>query len=151
MEIVVCSSSESVKHRIRTITLFYAALIGLQRFTHTVYIKPIRGLVNNVGGNGQTYSAPHLDKAVEVLIDANLPFSQLMTTLAHEMVHVKQIVSGLLRTDFITTNKNSLQQRLFWRGQDMTHLDYLDRPWEKQAFSQESLMVRRLDNFLTTN
>jgi hypothetical protein len=152
MEIIVHSSSENVKTRVHNVAMFYAALIRLQRFTSTVNIRQMRGLYKNIGAYGETNDISHMGGGVEVLLDANLPFSQLLSTLAHEMVHVKQILCGVLKTEIITTTdaagNRALEQRLYWKGKDMTHLDYLDRPWEKQAFSKESIMVRHLNKFL---
>lgn len=151
MDIIVESSSESVKNRIHNMAMFYAVLLKLQRFTPTVTIRQIRGLKKEVGAFGQTTSLLHFGNTVEILLDANISCSQLMSTLAHEMVHVKQIVSGLLKTEIKCVKGGGLEQRLYWKGRDLTDTQYLDRPWEKQAFSKESLLVRRLDDFLAGN
>ena len=153
MEIVVHSKSENTRIRLHNIAMFYAALLGLQRFKKVVHIRNVRGLRKNVGALGQTDSLAHMGFGVDIQLDADLPFSQLICTLAHEMVHAKQILSGLLKTDIKATQdangKRGLEQRLIWKGKDMTDLDYLARPWEKQAISKESLMVRHLNKFLT--
>ena len=60
----------------------------------------------------------------------------LAITLAHELVHVKQYATGLLRTGPEGSN--------FWRGKQYdSSTPYLDCPWEIQAFSQQELLARR--------
>jgi hypothetical protein len=56
--------------------------------------------------------------------------SQLIQTLAHELIHAKQFIRGEIN-----------QQNLIWRGQrgpyDCRRLAYRKTPWEKEAYSQE--------------
>ena len=57
-------------------------------------------------------------------------------TLAHEMVHVKQMAKGVLKS-----TKNGAQ---IWAGKKYPkHTKYLDRPWEIEAFSKQELILRR--------
>lgn len=59
------------------------------------------------------------------------------TTLAHEMVHVRQLAKGLL-----VFLPNGVR---IWKGvrytEKKTH--YLDQPWEQDAFAQQEIIVRR--------
>ena len=61
---------------------------------------------------------------------------ELALSLAHEMVHVKQMVKGQLKT-----NANGSQT---WLGKTYpADTPYLDRPWEVEAFSRQELIMRR--------
>ena len=57
-------------------------------------------------------------------------------TLAHELVHVKQLAKGVLKQGARYTT---------WAGKKYSNktTPYLDMPWEIQAFSQQELILRR--------
>jgi hypothetical protein len=59
----------------------------------------------------------------------------MTTTLAHEMVHVRQMAKGILKV----TPKGT-----FWRGKKYTKsTPYLQLPWEVDAFSRQEMVFRR--------
>jgi hypothetical protein len=61
---------------------------------------------------------------------------ELALSLAHEMVHVKQMVKGQLKT-----GSDGSQT---WLGKTYpADTPYLDRPWEVEAFSRQELIMRR--------
>lgn len=61
---------------------------------------------------------------------------ELAITLAHEMVHVKQMAKGQL--------KNGARGTQIWMGKKYpAKTTYLDRPWEVEAFSRQELIMRR--------
>ena len=58
------------------------------------------------------------------------------TTLAHEMVHVRQLAKGLMK--FLPN------QARIWMGKrysKKTH--YLDQPWELDAFARQEILFRK--------
>jgi len=58
------------------------------------------------------------------------------TTLAHEMVHVRQLAKGLMK--FLPN------QSRIWMGKrysKKTH--YLDQPWELDAFARQEILFRK--------
>jgi hypothetical protein len=60
---------------------------------------------------------------------------ELGLTLAHEMVHVKQLAKGILK------QKRSGST---WLGKMYgKKTPYLDQPWEIEAFSKQELILRR--------
>ena len=64
-------------------------------------------------------------------LDASMrhPFSQILTWLAHEMVHLKQFVRKEL-WDYETG-------RVQWKSREYGRVDYDDQPWEKEAYRLE--------------
>ena len=61
---------------------------------------------------------------------------ELALSLAHEMVHVKQMVKGQL--------KSGDDGKQIWLGKEFpADTPYLDRPWEVEAFSRQELIMRR--------
>jgi hypothetical protein len=65
-----------------------------------------------------------------------LGHKELAITLAHEMVHVKQMAKGQL--------KSASRGAQIWMGKRYpASTPYLDRPWEVEAFSRQELIMRR--------
>ena len=64
----------------------------------------------------------------------------LMRTLIHEFIHIYQYVAGDLRQEHI----DGLGPRMIWKGEDLTHLDYNDRPWEIEAHSLEDTLYKEM-------
>lgn len=58
----------------------------------------------------------------------------LMRNLAHELVHCKQLILGEM---------NSTNYK--WKGVDYSHVaeDYMDQPWEIEAYEAEDMLVER--------
>ena len=60
----------------------------------------------------------------------------MATTLAHEMVHVRQLAKGQL--------KYLPREAKLWMGRRYTKKTrYLDQPWEQDAFARQEMIVRR--------
>ena len=60
----------------------------------------------------------------------------MATTLAHEMVHVRQLAKGQL--------KYLPREAKLWMGRRYTSKTlYLDQPWEQDAFARQEMIVRR--------
>lgn len=101
-----------------------------------IFLK--KGVKKEYGYNGVT--GLH-DGIIGVGIDTGLDVDQTMLTLAHEMVHVKQIAKGTLKY-FIEAG----EEVAIWRGKrvDTDNLLYVDRPWELEAYSKQEVLVRRI-------
>ncbi len=85
------------------------------------------------GNDGQTMPIPAIDSIIVVLKPK--PLDLLGITLAHEMVHVKQIARGTLK---------SINGVNYWNGKRVHHkTKYLNKPWEIEAFSKQELIFRR--------
>lgn len=55
-----------------------------------------------------------------------ISLGDMMLTLAHELVHAKQLIRGELHPT-----------RREWKKQDCNRLSYYKKPWEKQAYVME--------------
>lgn len=73
----------------------------------------------------------------EIWLSKNLTTFWFLDTLAHEMVHVKQIINGDLQVE-----KETFQ--CFWKGQSFNGVDYFNRPWERQALVYSRPMALKL-------
>jgi hypothetical protein len=71
-----------------------------------------------------------------VVIKPNRRLKEIGLTLAHEMVHVKQMAKGTLKS-----TKNGVS---IWAGKKYSKKTaYLSMPWEIEAFSKQELILRR--------
>lgn len=66
-----------------------------------------------------------------------------ITALCHEMVHVKQIIDGTLEYHW---NDEKSNWRFIWKGEDLTHLNYNQRPWEIEAEDLERTLATKLQS-----
>lgn len=91
------------------------------------------------GNDGFTLPMPEIDAFVVAIKPGK--WFEVGLTLAHEMVHVKQLSRGILKS------KNGVRS---WKGKKFSKkAHYLETPWEIEAFSKQELIFRRsLENKL---
>jgi hypothetical protein len=70
-------------------------------------------------------------------LDSRLGMDKLIHTLAHEMVHVRQIAKGQLAYD---------GRKIFWKGQRVypKRMSYYNHPWEIDAWRNEKVLASRV-------
>ena len=73
-------------------------------------------------------------EAVTVSISEELRGDPLLYALAHEMIHVKQMLSGAL----------VIERDIFWQGDDQENVPYENRVYEREAYFLENVLVERL-------
>lgn len=137
MKIVAYSQSKKKQELIEKATKFYAKLLNLQHSKYTLIVATRPHMKKNdkargLAGKGDKYQ-------VLVGIDSSLSLGATLHTLAHEMVHVKQIVKGQFRTEK-ARNGRIIQ---YWCGKKVV-ADYFDRPWEIEAFKREGILFEAL-------
>jgi hypothetical protein len=73
-----------------------------------------------------------------VVVNSTKRITDMGITLAHEMVHVRQMAKGKLK---------SVAKGNVWNGKLYTKkTEYLDQPWEQDAFAKQELIFRRAIN-----
>ena len=74
-------------------------------------------------------------------LDASMKYSfdQILTWLAHEMVHLKQFVRGEL-CDYETG-------RVQWKTRSFGRVHYDDQPWEKEAYRLEGELYEMFEEW----
>jgi hypothetical protein len=73
-----------------------------------------------------------------VVVNSTNRITDMGITLAHEMVHVRQMAKGKLK---------SVAKGNVWNGKLYTKkTEYLDQPWEQDAFAKQELIFRRAIN-----
>lgn len=121
----------------RTRTLFEAIVprmikdLKLTRSRKTLMIKVSNKDLD--GQEGATAPLDMIDAYVVLIKPKNL--KDMGITLAHEMIHVKQLAQGTLK------QVNGVN---YWKGKRYRkNHKYLDLPWEIEAFSKQELLFRR--------
>ena len=85
---------------------------------------------------GITVDLTKQTNGIMVIVKPNRKLKEIGLTLAHEMVHVKQIAKGFL--------KSTKTGAHIWSGKRFSKTTpYLDQPWEIEAFSKQELILRR--------
>jgi len=121
---------------------FYASKLMSKRLSNKLFIEIegrdglIDGYANALCTWENDWYRPR-DFHIEVNTDQKL--EELFTTLAHEMVHVKQFARGEMRDVFYPA------KRTMWFKESVSRdkTDYWDLPWEIEAHGRErGLFVR---------
>lgn len=73
---------------------------------------------------------------------SDLRGEELFRTIIHEMVHVKQYVTGALEQ----SHEDGTGPRMFWKTLDMTEVPYQERPWEIEAHKLEDRLYESFKN-----
>lgn len=129
MEYIVKSRSKRTKAFIDSVMPSMIRQLGLENSRKFLLID----VCKLDGDNGITTPLTGLDTYVIALRPSK--WQEMGVTLAHEMVHVKQLAKGILKAE--GGNK-------WWRGKKYSkRTKYLDMPWELDAFAQQEIIFRR--------
>jgi len=131
MEYLIETKSKRVRTLFEAIVPRMLKELKLTRSRKTLLIK-----VSNKDLDGQEGATAPLD-----IVDAYVVFirpknlKDMGITLAHEMIHVKQLAKGTLKqVDGVN----------YWNGKRYRKSHrYLNLPWEIEAFSKQELLFRR--------
>ena len=128
MEYIVESKNADHKKWIEALLPSMIKQLGLTRSRKTVLIT-----VEKCESMGVTYPLDPIDSYVIAINPGKL--KDIGLTLAHEMVHVRQMAKGILQ---VKSGKN------YWKGKRYTkRTKYLDQPWEQDAFAKQEIVFRR--------
>jgi len=104
--------------------------LGLNSSRRLLMIKIDRELTDH----GTTIPMAGID-TILVVLKPRRNLIELGVTLAHELVHVRQLAKGILRMT---------PQGKKWRGKFYSRrTPYLDQPWEQEAFARQEIIFRR--------
>ena len=140
------SHNKELYQAVGSAALYYGALLLGTRMLNNIHLD-IK-LTKNLKKKEQAYGYCHitddnLNKPREFMIelDASMkhPFDQILTWLAHEMVHVKQFVRKEL-WDYETG-------RVQWKSRSFGRVHYNDQPWEKEAYRLEGELYEMFEEW----
>jgi hypothetical protein len=120
---------------------FYAKYLNLLKSKYQLYVCSAPNLRKNDGNNGIASKTGY--REISIAVDSKLSLPKMLLTLAHEMVHVKQMIRGQYRA---LPSRNGKCKR-FWLGKQYS-VEYRKRPWEVEAFRREDELVCALIGFV---
>jgi uncharacterized protein YjaZ len=130
MDYLVEAHSKQKKQFIEAILPSMIEQLGLTNTRKSLVIR----LEKDCEQMGYTVPVDILDSYV-VVIKPSMSIKSIGITLAHEMVHVRQMAKGILKI------KNGVN---YWCGKRYTkRTKYLDQPWEQDAFAKQELVFRK--------
>ncbi len=130
MEFLVESRSTTKRKFFEAIMPSIIRQLGLTASRKAVVVR----IANECEGMGMTVPVDILDSYV-IVINPKLKLKEAGLTLAHEMVHVRQMARGFLKS------KNGHN---YWCGKRYgKKTKYLDMPWEQDAFARQEIIFRK--------
>lgn len=130
MEFLVESRSIKKRKFFEAIMPSIIRQLGLTSSRKAVVVR----IANECEGMGMTVPVDILDSYV-IVINPTLKLKEAGLTLAHEMVHVRQMARGFLKS------KNGFN---YWCGKRYgKKTKYLDMPWEQDAFARQEIIFRK--------
>jgi hypothetical protein len=142
MEYDVEASSKKVKQFLNSLMPSFIEQLGLTNSKRAVLVKVTKDIDDDF--QGATHNIEFADCYLVVLKapkrSSPMKLLEMASTLAHEMVHVKQLAKGHMK--FLPNEAK------IWKGKRYSKkTKYLDMPWEIEAFSKQELLLRRaIDN-----
>ena len=140
------SHNQELKDLVKQGAEFYGEVLLGKRMATNIYldIKLTKNLKKKEGAYGFCHIVDDsLAKPREFMIelDASMryKFDQILTWLAHEMVHLKQFVRGEL-CDYETG-------RVQWKSRSFGRVHYDDQPWEKEAYRLEEELYEMFEEW----
>ncbi len=131
MEHIIVTRSDRTKQFLEHLLKQMVKELKLGRSRKTVMVKVTREDLD--GQVGATVPLDPIDSYVVLIKPSSL--KEMGLTLAHEMIHVKQLAKGHLK------QVNGVN---YWRGKRYRkNHAYLDMPWEVEAFSKQELLFRK--------
>jgi len=135
MEIVVVTRSK-YKDLIEKSAKFYAKKLNILESNYVLIIYTDAG-IKSEGANG---FALRTDKRqAQIGLYSRLSGLQMLCTLAHEMVHIKQFVRGHYKSEKSRNGKF----KKFWLGEQVL-AKYEKQPWEVEAYKRQDDLLRCL-------
>jgi hypothetical protein len=138
MEYAVDADSPKIKKFLDSLMPSFIEQLGLTNSKRAVLVKVTRDLEEDFQG-----ATMNIDIADCMMVLIRTPkrltpmaLMDMAGTLAHEMVHVKQLAKGQMK--FLPNDAK------IWKGKRYSKkTKYLDMPWEIDAFSRQELLLRR--------
>ncbi len=131
LRIVGCPEKEKFLPYLKKAVDFYSECLFSKKLCDNIHLKIKFNKTLEFYGNASIEEYNNSRKAREFLIqlNPNIGAAEILKTLAHEMVHVKQFAAGELN-DTLTR----------WKGSkiDSDELDYYSHPWEIEAEGMET-------------
>lgn len=133
---IFCRSTERMQI-IDYCVKYFSKKLKLRNSKYQLEVRSIYDLRGKEKCNGQVYQ--NGIKSICMQLDNRLSLATLLITIAHEMVHVKQIAKGQYRGKFADNGK----VLSCWRGKPVKAA-YRKRPWEVEAYKRQTILVEMM-------
>lgn len=127
--------SKKTKKLVKKAAEFYATLLMTKRMVESIELNI--EFRNKLDDDAEGY-CQYLDnyggvKSFEIELEKYNPIDSVLTTLAHEMVHLKQFATNELSNSHVPAHISK------WQGRSVNEklVDYWDLPWEIEAHGRE--------------
>jgi hypothetical protein len=138
MEYKIEASNVKIRKFLESLMPSFIEQLGLTNSKRAVLVKVTKDLDKDFQG-----ATMNIEVADCILVLIKPPkrltpmrLMDMSSTLAHEMVHVKQLAKGQMK---LLPNEDRM-----WKGKRYSKkTKYLDMPWEIDAFSKQELLLRR--------
>jgi len=142
MLIKVTGSNKAVREMITDASWFYAEKLMGKRLINNlelnINLKRNMFKDENTEGTAIWEDESYRPKEFTIELDSTCVIRNILITLAHEMVHIKQWAKNEMY-EYTTPGKVRFMKTKY----DMNDLDYWDYPWEIEAFGKQlGLFVR---------
>jgi hypothetical protein len=134
------TANKRLKKLLATATQYYCDKLLSKRIARNIHIEVV--LQKDLDEQGyceiQDYNTTGKARSFLIELDKQANLKTLLTTLAHECVHMKQYATGELNEGLS-----------MWRGRKINSdsVPYWDHPWEIEAYGKErGLFTRFLDD-----
>ena len=128
-----CSTEPTLKAEIKKASDLFMRILLPRKRKYDITISLTRDLSKKTGSFGECWSWSRNTYCVK--IDKSQPIEDVLKTLAHEFVHVKQFALGELKF---------LNQFDVWQGKIYYHdAKYETLPWEKEARRYENILYNK--------
>lgn len=144
MNLEIHSRSAGRKALITKAAMFFAKELNVHKLNFKLNIYSIRGLKEKgTRGVAQIVTMTRGKKELAVYLDSRLGVDLMISTLAHEMVHIKQMARGQYWS-FVDDYGHPTR---FWMGKEVDE-HYFDQPWEIEAWSKERLLTVKFERII---
>jgi hypothetical protein len=142
MEIEVTTRSKAKRELIYAVASLYAQNLNIEKSKYKLTIGTVSGLAKADKINGAVVFLG--EKTLFMTLDSRLSIEQLIQTMAHEMVHVKQYAKGQLKV----VNPLRGDPYFTWMGKKCKK-HYFECPWELEAFGRERILANRVAQIIS--
>lgn len=139
MDIVVCTRSKQKAQFIQQCAEYFSRELKLQNSKYSLIIYTTANLRKNEKSYGKTGLLWEGDRLICMTLESRLPQHQLIETIAHEMVHVKQFAKGQLK--HVQARNGRIVD--MWLGKRV-RATYWNSPWEREAYRREKELTHKL-------
>ena len=135
MEFTIEGGNKKQRKLIESVVEFLRPIYFDKYKTLSIEVIIDRKLADHCGVDGICCTfGTYRPREFEIGINGKMDNENLIKTVIHELIHVKQYAKGEL------IDRTRGKCKTLWKGKDHTKTSYSNQPWERQAYRlQESL------------